>query len=74
MPYSDYKHIKYIGKGGYGEVYKVRHNETNEYFALKTVMNDNFVNLLTFDCNHFRIIIQYVQNFFLQFIKMLLMI
>lgn len=37
MPFNDYKKIKYLGKGGYGEVFKVKHVDTNEFFAMKIV-------------------------------------
>ena len=37
MPYEDYKALSFIGKGGYGEVYKVQHAQTSELFAMKTV-------------------------------------
>lgn len=37
MPYQDYKIISFMGKGGYGEVYKVQHTSTGKLYAMKTV-------------------------------------
>ena len=39
MPYQDYKILSFIGKGGYGEVYKVQHVSTGDVYAMKTVSN-----------------------------------
>lgn len=35
-----YKYIKYLGRGGYGEVYKVKRN--GHYYALKIVSTLSF--------------------------------
>lgn len=39
MPYDDYKALSFIGKGGYGEVYKVQQGQSEELYAMKTVSN-----------------------------------
>ena len=35
--YSDYELCNYIGKGGFGRVYKVRHKLSNQYRAMKII-------------------------------------
>ena len=39
--YKKYERIELLGKGGQGIVYKVQNRENNEYYALKTIFNDN---------------------------------
>ena len=39
---SDYKIVKAIGEGAFGEVYLVKHIETNKTFALKSI-DKNFL-------------------------------
>ena len=34
--YADrFEHINIIGSGSYGEVFRVKHRETNKYYAIK---------------------------------------
>ena len=37
---SDFHIVKVIGRGSYGKVYLVRHNELNEYYAMKSVKKE----------------------------------
>lgn len=39
----DYRVIKKIGEGGYGEVYRCRHRKTKETFAIKMITINNIV-------------------------------
>jgi serine/threonine protein kinase len=39
---TDYKIIKAVGEGAFGEVYLVKHNTTNKTFALKSI-DKNFL-------------------------------
>ena len=46
MPYQDYKILSFIGKGGFGEVYKVQHASTGYVYAMKTVSNSLSLHLI----------------------------
>mmetsp|Transcript_32086 Transcript_32086/g.28449 ORF Transcript_32086/g.28449 Transcript_32086/m.28449 type:complete len:122 (+) Transcript_32086:1-366(+) len=41
MPFEDYTKVKYLGKGGYGEVFKVKNKyqglDLDEFYAMKIV-------------------------------------
>ena len=37
---SDFRILKTIGRGTYGKVYLVQHNQTEQIFAMKSVLKD----------------------------------
>jgi calcium-dependent protein kinase len=40
-PFKDYELLEYLGEGGYGKVYKVRHLSTNQVRAMKIIKKKN---------------------------------
>ena len=40
MQKSDFRILKTIGRGTYGKVYLVQHNQTEQIFAMKSVLKD----------------------------------
>lgn len=42
MNQEDYQLIDSLGEGAYGKVYSVRHNQTNEEYAMKKIPLKNY--------------------------------
>ena len=42
-PYKSFQVIKTLGKGSFGEVFRVREKSTNQLYALKKVIHEDLV-------------------------------